>query len=146
MQTEQKTLLERAMDALPDPIREAYEAAPRKGSEAHEVLRLLVAMYLWSNGYGSISFEKCVNHNGVQNMCVDIYEDTLNLFVECERFPDKKAIADRQKAIKDVYSTAKFVLVNTRQDGLESFKAAGRCRRSLGCMPRRARIDTCGVG
>ncbi|MEM0488105.1 MAG: hypothetical protein QW707_02755 [Candidatus Bathyarchaeia archaeon] len=125
MQTEQKTLLERAVDALPDPIREAYEAAPRKGSEAHEVLRLLVAMYLWSNGYGSISFEKCVNHNGVQNMCVDIYEDTLNLFVECERFPDKKAIADRQKAIKDVYSTAKFVLATQDRMGWRALRLRG---------------------
>ncbi|MEM0358303.1 MAG: hypothetical protein QXL77_08060 [Candidatus Bathyarchaeia archaeon] len=124
-EVKRKTFLERIVDALPSSIKEAYENAPRKGSEPHEILRLLAVMYLWNHGYRSISFEKCVNHNGGQNMCVDIYENTLGLFVECERFPDKKAIADRQRAIKDVYPTAKFVIATQDRMGWRALRLQG---------------------
>ena len=86
-----KTLFERVIESLPDQLRHAYEAAPRRGSEAHEILRLYVAKYLWDNGFRSISFEKSVP-NGYENMYIDIYEESLVLFVECERYPERKSV------------------------------------------------------
>jgi hypothetical protein len=69
-----------------------------------------VAKYLWDNGFRSISFEKSVP-NGHENMCIDIFEEKLVLFVECERQPERKAVAERLKRLRDAYPTAKFVLV-----------------------------------
>lgn len=122
VEVRRKTLLERTVEALPDSLREAYEHASRKGSEAHELLRLFVAQYLWANGFRCISFEKAVNHNGQQNICVDVYEDTLNLFVECERNPDKREVNDRRQAIKNVHPSAKFVLATQDRMGWRALR------------------------
>jgi hypothetical protein len=116
-----KTLLERIVESLPDQLRQAYEAAPRKGSEAHEILRLFVAKYLWDNGFRSISFEKSVP-NGRENMCIDIYEERLVLFVECERQPERKAVIERLKRLKDAYPTAKFVLATQDRMGWRALR------------------------
>jgi hypothetical protein len=49
---ERKTLLEWVVESLQDELRQAYEAAPRKGSQAHEILRLL-----WPNTCGIMASE-----------------------------------------------------------------------------------------
>jgi hypothetical protein len=36
-------------------------------------------------------------------MCIDIYEERLVLFVECERQPERKAVIERLKRLKDAY-------------------------------------------
>jgi len=119
-----KKLLERIVDSLPSPLREAYDHAPRKGSEAHEILRLFVAKYLWENGHRKISFEKTINCNDGQNVCADVYEEDLNLIVECERNPDRKAVNDRRRAVKDVYPIAKFVLATQDRMGWRASRLA----------------------
>ncbi|MEM2281856.1 MAG: hypothetical protein QXZ68_07760 [Candidatus Bathyarchaeia archaeon] len=120
-----KTLLESILETLPAPLKEAYDAAPRKNSTAHEILRLLVAKYLWENGYRKISFETSVNCCHGENIYVDVHEKTLGLFIECERNPDRKAINDRRKTITNVYPTAKFVLATQDRMGWKALKLAG---------------------
>ncbi|MDW8022785.1 MAG: hypothetical protein RMJ15_03465 [Nitrososphaerota archaeon] len=117
-----KTFLERVAETLPTPLKEAYDSAPRKSSDAHEILRLLVSKYLWDNGYRSISFETSINCGCEENMCIDIHERTLGLFIECERNPERKAISDRRRAVMDVYPTAKFVLATQDRMGWRALK------------------------
>lgn len=80
-----------------------------------------MAKYLWDNGFRSISFEKSVP-NGHENMCIDIYEESLVLFVECERQPERKAVIERLKRLKDAYPTAKFVLATQDRVGWRALR------------------------
>ncbi|MEM3766585.1 MAG: hypothetical protein QXU46_06125 [Candidatus Bathyarchaeia archaeon] len=125
VEVRRKTLLESIIETMPAPLKEAYDAVPRKNSAAHEILRLHVAKYLWNNGYRDISFETSVNCGYGESICVDIHERTLGLFVECERNPDKKAVSNRRRAIMDVYPTAKFVLATQDRMGWKALKLAG---------------------
>ncbi len=68
-----------------------------------------MAKCLWDNGFRSVSFEKSVP-NGYENMYIDIYEESLVLFVECERYPERKSVIERLKGLRDAYPTARFVL------------------------------------
>ncbi|MEM3551173.1 MAG: hypothetical protein QXN87_05455 [Candidatus Bathyarchaeia archaeon] len=103
-------LLYRVLEGLPEQLKKAYEgSSTRGGSEAHEILKLLVAQYMWNNEFRCISFEKTLNGGG-QEMHIDIYEDVWRLYIECERYPDMEAVASRMKRIKDADPGAKFIL------------------------------------
>ncbi|MEM2292731.1 MAG: hypothetical protein QXX41_05600, partial [Nitrososphaerota archaeon] len=53
-------LIGRVIKDLPSELRDAYEGAPRRGSRAHELVRLYTALYMLREGYTNISFEKVV--------------------------------------------------------------------------------------
>lgn len=112
-----QTLLQRIVEALPENLKEAYASASRKGSEAHEILRLLAAQHLWKNGFRDISFEKTVNGYNGQNMCVDIYEGSQGLFIECERHPDREDVLKRRQRIRGAHPYAKFILATQDRMG-----------------------------
>jgi hypothetical protein len=135
-----KTLLERVVESLPDQLREAYKAAPRKSSQAHEILRLFIAKYLWDNGFRGISFEWSVP-NGGENMCIDIHEEGLVLFVECERRPERKAVAERLRRLRDIYPTAKFVLATQDRMGWRALRL-GQVADEVWVVDRSGRVLT----
>lgn len=123
---EQKTLLQRLIESLPDNLRNAYENAPRKSSPAHEILRLLVARHLLSKGYRDLSFEKVVNGNQGQDAYVDIYVGgELNMFIECERKPNKMKVLERRRKIAEAYPKSKFTLAVQDRMGWLSRKLTG---------------------
>jgi len=123
---EQKTLLQRLIESLPDNLRNAYENAPRKSSPAHEILRLLVARHLLSKGYRDLSFEKVVNGNQGQDAYVDIYVGgELNMFIECERKPNKVKVLERRRKIAEAYPKSKFTLAVQDRMGWLSRKLTG---------------------
>jgi len=123
---EQKTLLQRLIESLPDNLRNAYENAPRKSSPAHEILRLLVARHLLSKGYRDLSFEKVVNGNQGQDAYVDIYVGgELNMFVECERKPNRMKVLERRRKIAEAYPKSKFILAVQDRMGWLSQKLTG---------------------
>jgi hypothetical protein len=120
-----KTLLERVLESLPSQMREAYEASARRSSPAHEILRLLVAGQLWNTGYRDISFEKAVNGSQGQDAYVDIYVGESNMFVECERMPNKMKILERKRKIAGTYPKSKFTLAIQDRMGWLSQRLAG---------------------
>jgi len=123
---EQKTLLQRLIEFLPDNLRNAYENALRKSSPAHEILRLLVARHLLSKGYRDLSFEKVVNGNQGQDAYVDIYVGgELNMFVECERKPNRMKVLERRRKIAEAYPKSKFILAVQDRMGWLSQKLTG---------------------
>ena len=123
---EQKTLLQRLIESLPDNLRNAYENALRKSSPAHEILRLLVARHLLSKGYRDLSFEKVVNGNQGQDAYVDIYVGgELNMFVECERKPNRMKVLERRRKIAEAYPKSKFILAVQDRMGWLSQKLTG---------------------
>jgi hypothetical protein len=120
-----KTLLERVLESLPSQLSEAYEASARKSSPAHEILRLLVAGQLWNTGYRDISFEKAINGSQGQDAYVDIYVGESNMFVECERMPNKMKILERKRKIAEAYPKSKFTLALQDRMGWLSQTLAG---------------------
>ena len=120
-----KTLLEKVVDSLPEKLREAYESAPKRGTEAHEVLRLLVARHLWNMGHRDISFEKAINGGQEQDAYIDIYVGENNLFVECERVVDRMKALERMQRIREAHPGSKFTVALQDRMGWLSRKLTG---------------------
>ena len=123
------SLLERVIATLPPELKMAYQKAIRKGSDAHEVMRLYVAMHLWNQGLRQISFEEeldpCNAQGDEEKAYVDIYEATQNLYVECEKYPSKWKLCERARRIKERDLKAKFVVAVQDRMGWFSGKLQG---------------------
>ena len=74
-------------------------------------------------------------------MCIDIYEEKLVLFVECERQPERKAVIERLKRLKDAYPTAKFVLAIQDRMGWKALRL-GQVADEVWVVCRNGRILT----
>ena len=107
-----KGLIGRVIKDLPSELRDAYEGAPRRGSRAHELVRLYTALYMLREGYTDISFEKVVETGNGEPIYVDIFarDGDYNVYVECERYPAKDRIERRAGAIKSRDNFAKVIV------------------------------------
>jgi len=107
-----RSLFEKVLKSLPSDIRSAYEGAPRRGSRAHELVRLYTALYMLREGYTDISFEKVVETGNGEPIYVDIFarDGDYNVYVECERYPAKDKIERRAGAIKSRDNFAKVIV------------------------------------
>jgi len=125
----ENSLLERVIATLPPELKVAYQKAIRKGSDAHEVMRLYTAMHLWNQGLRQISFEKELDPGNAQGdeekAYVDVYEATQNLYVECERYPSRWKLYGRARRIRERDQKAKFVVAVQDRMGWFSGKLRG---------------------
>ena len=125
----ENSLLERVIATIPPELKMTYQKVIRKGSDAHEVMRLYAAMHLWNQGLRQISFEEELDPYNAQGdeekAYVDIYEATQNLYVECEKYPSKWKLYERARRIKERDRKARFVVAVQDRMGWFSGKLQG---------------------